>query len=94
MAFGTDAGVFPHGQNAREFALLVASGLTPMQVIVDATRDAATLIGWSDQVGRVAPGLFGDLIAVEGDPLADVTRLEHVAFVMKGGRIFKAPSAR
>jgi imidazolonepropionase-like amidohydrolase len=94
LAFGTDAGVFPHGQNAREFALLVASGLTPLQAIEDATRDAATLIGWSDKVGRVAPGLFADLIAVEGDPLADVTALEHVAFVMKGGKVVKAPARK
>jgi imidazolonepropionase-like amidohydrolase len=90
MAFGTDAGVFPHGLNGHEFALLVASGLTPAQAIVDATKDAATLLGWSDKVGRVAPGLFADLIAVAGDPLADVTQLEHVAFVMKGGTVVKA----
>jgi imidazolonepropionase-like amidohydrolase len=90
MAFGTDAGVFPHGINAREFALLVGCGLTPMQAIQDATKSAATLIGWSDKVGRVAPGLYADLIAVEGDPLADVTALEHVAWVMKGGVVVKS----
>jgi imidazolonepropionase-like amidohydrolase len=90
MAFGTDAGVFPHGINAREFALLVGCGLTPMQAIQDATKSAATLIGWSDKVGRVAPGLYADLIAVEGDPLADVTVLEHVAWVMKGGVVVKS----
>lgn len=94
LAFGTDAGVYPHGQNAREFALLVASGLTPMQAIEDATRDAATLIGWSDKVGRIAPKLFADLIAVQGDPLSDITALEHVAFVMKGGKVVKAPRAK
>jgi imidazolonepropionase-like amidohydrolase len=94
MAFGTDAGVFPHGINAREFALLVGCGLTPMQAIQDATKSAAALIGWSDRVGRVAPGLYADLIAVEGDPLADVTALEHVAFVMKGGVVVKSPAKR
>jgi imidazolonepropionase-like amidohydrolase len=93
MAFGTDAGVFPHGLNAREFALLVASGFTPEEAIEDATRHAAELIGWSDQVGRVAPGLFADLVAVEGDPLTDVTRLEHVDFVMKGGAVVVAAPA-
>jgi imidazolonepropionase-like amidohydrolase len=94
MAFGTDAGVFPHGINAREFALLVGCGLTPMQAIQDATKSAAALIGWSDRVGRVAPGLYADLIAVEGDPLADVTALEHVAFVMKGGVVVKSPAKK
>jgi imidazolonepropionase-like amidohydrolase len=94
MAFGTDAGVFPHGLNGHEFALLVASGLTPAQAIQDATKDAAALLGWSESVGRVAPKLYADLIAVAGDPLADVTQLEHVAFVMKGGRIVKAAAQR
>jgi len=94
LAFGTDAGVFPHGLNAREFKLLVECGLTPLQAIEDATRDAAELIGWSDRVGRIAPGLFADLIAVAGDPLADVTELERVQFVMKGGVVVRGPSAK
>ncbi len=89
LAFGTDAGVFPHGLNAREFALLVASGLTPMEAIQDATVRAAELLGWSDRVGRVTPGLYADLIAVTGDPLADIHELEKVAFVMKGGVVMK-----
>jgi len=98
MAFGSDAGVFPHGLNAREFKLLVQSGLTPMQAIRNATTHAAELLGWSDRVGRVAPGLYADLVAVAGDPLADITELERVQFVMKGGKVVKraaiAPSAK
>jgi imidazolonepropionase-like amidohydrolase len=96
MAFGTDAGVFPHGLNAREFKLLVESGLSPAQAIQNATANAADLLGWSDRVGRVAPGLYADLVAVAGDPLADVTELERVQFVMKGGRIVRraAPAAK
>jgi imidazolonepropionase-like amidohydrolase len=85
LAFGTDAGVYPHGQNAHQFHSLLALGLTPMQVIQMATANAADLLGWSDRVGTVAPGRFADLIAVNGDPLADVTELERVQFVMKGG---------
>jgi imidazolonepropionase-like amidohydrolase len=89
LAFGTDAGVYPHGQNARQFHSLLALGLTPMQVIQMATGNAADLLGWSDRVGTVAPGRFADLIAVQGDPLADVTELERVVLVMKGGVVVK-----
>jgi imidazolonepropionase-like amidohydrolase len=89
IAFGTDAGVYPHGGNAKQFAYMVKYGLTPMQAIQSATVNAADLLGWSDQVGSLEPGRFADLIAVEGDPLKDVTTLEHVKFVMKGGQIVK-----
>lgn len=89
MAFGTDAGVYPHGDNARQFAYMVKYGMTPMQAIEAATRDAAELIGWPDRVGTVAPGRFADLVAVAGDPLEDVRVLEHVGFVMKGGEVVK-----
>jgi imidazolonepropionase-like amidohydrolase len=89
VAFGTDAGVYPHGWNAKQFAHMVRWGLTPMQAIRAATVNAADLMGWSDRVGRLAPGLYADLIAVEGDPLRDVTELERVTFVMKGGRVYK-----
>ncbi|HEY8122720.1 MAG TPA: amidohydrolase family protein [Myxococcota bacterium] len=89
VAFGTDAGVYPHGWNARQFAHMVRWGLTPLQAITSATSSAAELLGWSDRVGRVAPGLYADLVAVSGDPLADVTELERVAFVMKGGAVVK-----
>ena len=91
IAFGTDAGVYPHGGNARQFAYMVKCGLTPMQAIQAATVNAADLLGWSDQVGSLEPGRFADLIAVEGDPLQDVTTLEHVKFVMKGGQVIKNP---
>jgi imidazolonepropionase-like amidohydrolase len=94
LAFGTDAGVYPHGQNARQFHSLLALGLTPQQVIRMATANAADLMGWSDRVGSVAPGRFADLIAVDGDPLADVTELERVRFVMKGGVVVKEMGKR
>ena len=89
LAFGTDAGVYPHGQNTRQFHSLLVLGLTPQQVIRMATTNAAELLGWSDRVGAIAPGHFADLIAVDGDPLSDVTELERVRFVMKGGVVVK-----
>lgn len=86
FAFGTDAGVYPHGQNARQFVLLVKHiGMSPADAIRMATVNAAELIGWSNKVGRVKAGLYADLIAVNGDPLADVSELERVRWVMKGG---------
>lgn len=95
IALGTDAGVMPHGTNGHEFTLLVEwGGMTPMQAIVAGTSAAADLLGWSDHVGRVAPGLYADLVAVEGDPLRDITVLERVAWVMKGGEVVKAPAQR
>jgi len=89
LAFGTDAGVYPHGQNARQFHSLLDLGLTPARILRMATVDAADLLGWSDRVGTVTPGRFADLIAVDGDPLTDVTELERVRFVMKGGAVVK-----
>ncbi|MEO7823450.1 MAG: amidohydrolase family protein [Gemmatimonadaceae bacterium] len=89
IAYGTDAGVFPHGWNGKQFAHMVRWGLTPMAAIQSATSSAAELLGWKDRVGRVAPGLYADIIAVNGDPLSDVTELERVQFVMKGGIVFK-----
>ena len=86
LAFGTDAGVYPHGQNARQFALLVEHlGMSPLDALRMATVNAAELLGWPDRVGRLAPGFYADLIAVDGDPLADVSQLERVRWVMKGG---------
>lgn len=85
VAFGTDAAVYPHGLNAHEFAVMVRLGLTPMQSIQAATVNAADLLGWSDRVGSIEAGRFADIIAVSGDPTSDVTTLEHVSFVMKGG---------
>jgi imidazolonepropionase-like amidohydrolase len=89
IAFGTDAGVYPHGWNAKQFAHMVRWGTTPMQAIQAATVNAADLLGWADKVGALEPGKYADVIAVTGDPLQDVTVLEHVAFVMKGGQVVK-----
>jgi imidazolonepropionase-like amidohydrolase len=89
IAFATDAGVFPHGENAREFKLRVGLGQTPMAAIEGATRIAAEAMGWSDRVGTLQPGRYADLVAVAGDPLADITELERVQFVMQGGRVYK-----
>jgi len=89
IAFGTDAGVSKHGRNADEFELMVKHGMTPMDAIKAATVNAADLLGLSDQVGTLEPGKRADIIAVQGDPLADVTVLKRVRFVMKDGRVFK-----
>jgi imidazolonepropionase-like amidohydrolase len=89
MIFGTDAGVYPNGYNARQFATMVKWGMTPMQAIQAATANAAEALGRTADVGAIAVGRYGDLIAVAGDPLADVTRLQSVAFVMKGGEVMK-----
>lgn len=93
MAFGTDAGVYPHGTNAKQFKYLLELGLTPLQTIQMATSNAADLLGWSDKVGTLVPGAWADLIAVRGDPLADVTVLERPSFVMKGGRVYRSAAA-
>jgi imidazolonepropionase-like amidohydrolase len=88
IALGTDAGVIPHGTNGHEFTLLVEwGGLTPMQAIVAGTGNAAKLLGWEKEIGTLAPGKWADVVAVQGDPLADVRRLERVRFVMKGGAV-------
>src|SRR6266851_82826 len=89
VAFGTDAAVYPHGLNAHEFAVMVKLGLTPLQAIQAATVNAADLLGWSGKVGSLEPGAWADIVAVEGDPLKDVTTLERVKFVMKGGEVVK-----
>ena len=89
IAFGTDAGIYPHGDNAKQFALMVRYGLTPAQAIRSATTRAAELLGRADQVGSLVPGRYADLIAVTGDPLQDVRALEKVVFVMTGGRVHK-----
>ena len=89
IAFGTDTGVSKHGDNAREFALMVRAGMTPAAAIAAATVNAAEALGRTDSVGRIAPGMPADIIAVHGDPLTDVTRLEHVDFVMKRGAVIK-----
>jgi imidazolonepropionase-like amidohydrolase len=89
MAFGTDAGIFPHGDNARQFAYMVRYGMTPIEAIQAATVNGAELIGWPDDVGSIEAGKYADIIAVRGNPLDDVSVLEDVRFVMKGGRVYK-----
>lgn len=89
IVFGTDSGVSPHGENAREFSLMVAGGMPPMEAIVSATVTAAQLLEAEDELGQVAPGFHADIIAVDGDPLADITILENVQFVMKGGVVYR-----
>jgi imidazolonepropionase-like amidohydrolase len=89
VAFGTDAAVYPHGLNAGEFHVYVKLGMTPVAAIQTATINAADLLGWAKQVGTLEPGKFADLIAVDGDPTKDVTTLEQVRFVMKGGVVYK-----
>jgi imidazolonepropionase-like amidohydrolase len=89
VAFGTDAAVYPHGLNAGEFHVYVKLGMAPLAAIQTATINAADLLGWTKQVGTLEPGKFADIIAVDGDPTKDVTILEHVKFVMKGGVVYK-----
>src|SRR5205823_11898746 len=87
LAFGTDAGVYPHGDNAKQFAKMVEWGMKPLDAIQAATINAADLIGWKDKVGVLEPGHYADMIAVNGDPLVEVKLLESVTFVMKGGAV-------
>ena len=89
IGFGTDAGVFEHGHNAREFQVRVENGETPMQSIVSATSVNAMILGWEDRVGALEAGRFADVIAVPGNPLDDITALERVFFVMKGGSVYR-----
>jgi len=89
VAFGTDAAVYPHGLNAGEFHVYVKLGMTPLAAIQTATLNAADLLGWTNRVGSLEPGRWADMIAVDGDPTRDVTLLEHVKFVMKGGVVYK-----
>jgi imidazolonepropionase-like amidohydrolase len=89
MAFGTDAGVYPHGDNAKQFRYMVQYGMTPMQALQAATINGADLLGWKDRVGSLTPGKYADVVAVSGDPLADPAELTRVNFVMKGGAIVR-----
>jgi imidazolonepropionase-like amidohydrolase len=89
VGFGTDAAVYPHGLNAHEFAVYVRLGMTPLQAIQTSTINDADLLGWSNRIGTLEAGKWADMIAVDGDPLKDVTTLEHVKFVMKGGEVIR-----
>lgn len=91
IAFGTDCGVSPHGTNAEEFALMVEAGMPPAEAIRAATISAATLLGMEASLGQLKPGFIADVIAVEGNPLEDVTRLESVSFVMRDGEVYVTP---
>jgi imidazolonepropionase-like amidohydrolase len=88
IAFGTDAGVYPHGENAHEFASYVRYGMSPIDAIRSATINNAALFGKKDR-GVIAAGMLADLVAVEGDPLADITAMQRVPFVMLGGKVVK-----
>jgi imidazolonepropionase-like amidohydrolase len=89
MAFATDAGVYPHGDNAKQFAKMVEWGMKPIDAIQAATVNAADLLGWASKVGAIEPGHYADIIAVNGDPLSNVRVLESVKFVMKGGAVVR-----
>ncbi len=91
LGFGTDVSIFPHGMNAIQFPYMVEWGMTPMEAIQAATSVAAHYLGWEHRVGAIEPGLLGDLIAVKGNPLDDISILEDVKVVVKGGLVFKAP---
>jgi imidazolonepropionase-like amidohydrolase len=93
LTFGTDSGVYPHGDNAKQFAIMVRYGMTPMQAIQAATVNGADALGLKDKTGAIATGLAADIIAVKRDPLEDIRALEQVDFVMKGGRVYKSLSA-
>ncbi|MBZ5600403.1 MAG: amidohydrolase family protein [Acidobacteriia bacterium] len=94
IGMGTDAAVYPHGLNAHELAVYVRLGMTPLQAIQTATINDADLLGWSDKIGTIEPGKWADIIAVDGDPLQDITTLQHVKFVMKGGEVVKNQYAK
>ncbi|HEY7842033.1 MAG TPA: amidohydrolase family protein [Gammaproteobacteria bacterium] len=94
IVYGTDAAVYPHGLNARQFRIMVERGMPPMEAIKSATSRAAHHLGWGGHMGRLAAGYFGDLIAVRRDPVADITELERVAVVIKGGLPFKLPECQ
>ncbi len=94
MAFGSDAGVYPHGDNGKQFFYMVKYGMTPMAAVQAATINAAELLGWKDKVGSIKAGKFADIIGVTGDPMADVSALAKVGFVMKGGAVVKGDGAR
>jgi len=94
IAFGTDAGVYPHGENAHEFELMVQAGMPPAFALQTATRNAAKLLRMDQDIGSVEPGKYADIVAVPGDPIADIALMKQVDFVMKGGQVYKQPPSR
>ena len=91
LVFGTDSGVYPHGMNAIQFRYMVEWGMTEMEAIKAATSVSAGVMQWGDRVGTIQKGRYGDIVAVKGDPLADISDLENIDVVIKGGLLFKAP---
>jgi imidazolonepropionase-like amidohydrolase len=91
IAFGTDSGVSPHGENAKEFSLMVEAGMTEKEAIISATLSAADLLGEQDKIGSISAGKYADLIGVSRNPLVDISVLELIDFVMKGGEVVKQP---
>jgi imidazolonepropionase-like amidohydrolase len=89
MAVGSDVGPFPHGTQAREFVLMVKHGMSPLAVLQADLLNGAKLLGWEGQIGALEPGYLADIVAVSGDPLQDISAVENVAFVMKGGVVYK-----
>jgi imidazolonepropionase-like amidohydrolase len=89
VALGSDAGVYPHGENGGEFEAMVKLGMPPVQALQAGTLNAAMLLGWDDRLGTLEPGKLADLVAVTGDPVRDIQLMKHVQFVMKGGVIYK-----
>ena len=91
MVVGSDVGPFPHGTQAREYVLMVKYGMKPLDVLQAGLLNGAKLLGWQNEIGDLKPGYFADIIAVPGDPLDDISVLTRVAFVMKGGTIYRKP---
>jgi imidazolonepropionase-like amidohydrolase len=89
IAMGSDVGPFPHGTQAREFVLMVKYGMSPLAAIQAGTMNGAELLGWGEEIGRLKSGYLADIVAVEGNPLSDISTLQHVVFVMKGGQVFR-----
>ena len=89
VVYATDSGVYPHGDNGKQFARAVRFGMTPAQALISATSLTAELLGWEDRVGAIQPGLYADIIAVDGNPLDDILEMEDIDFVMKGGVVYK-----
>ena len=94
FAVGSDVGPFPHGTQARELELMVKHGMKPLAVLQADMINGARLLGWSGQIGELKPGFYADIVAVPGSPLEDITAVERVAFVMKGGVVEKRPSSK
>jgi len=91
MAVGSDVGPFPHGTQARELELMVQYGMTPVAVLRADYLNGAQILTWQDKVGQLKPGFYADVIAVPGNPVTDITAVERVGFVMKGGKVYHQP---